>query len=183
MKMSREGVSIVAAWAAAAGLLVGACGGGEDEFDDIRKTATAAALLTPSPTAAPTVDPLAAWYAEALKAADDLAGAVNQLNDDMLAAQQNQADPKVPGLLTADADVVIAKAAALKALEVPAAAPGALTEKVSQSVEELTRAANLLKEAITKLDPAIGQQSADALAVAEAILDEVRAELTAGADR
>jgi hypothetical protein len=177
-------VGIVVAWAAAAGLLVGGCGGdSEDEFEDIRKTATAAALLTPSPTAAPTVDPLAAWYADALKAADALAEAVNQLNDDMLAAQQNQADPKVPGLLTADADLVIAKAAALTAVRAPAGASEALTGKVAEAVEGLTNGANLLKEAITKLDPAIGQQSADALAVAEAILDEVRAELKAGADR
>lgn len=163
---------------------MGGCGGdSEDEFEDIRKTATAAALLTPSPTAAPTVDPLAAWYADALKAADALAEAVNQLNDDMLAAQQNQADPKVPGLLTADADLVIAKAAALTAVRAPAGASEALTGKVAEAVEGLTNGANLLKEAITKLDPAIGQQSADALAVAEAILDEVRAELKAGADR
>lgn len=184
MKTSRKVVGIVVASAAAAGLLLSACGGGsEDEFEDIRKTATAAALLTPSPTAAPTVDALAAWYADALKAAESLGEAVNQLNDDMLAAQQNQADPKVPGLLTADADLVIAKAAALKSLEIPAAAPGALTEKVSQSVEELTRAANLLKEAITKLDPAIGQQSADALAAGETILDAVRADLTAGTNK
>ncbi len=184
VKISREVVAIAVAWVAAAGLLVGACGGSsEDEFENIRKTATAAALLTPSPTAAPTSDPLTAWYGDALKAADTLAEAVNQLNDDMLAAQQNQADPKVPGLLTADADLVIAKAAALAAVQAPTGAPEALRGKVAEAVEGLTKGANLLKEAIAKLDPAVGQQSADALAAAEAILDEVRAELTAGADR
>lgn len=182
--MSREAVGTFVALAAAAALLVGACGGdSDDEFEDIRKTATAAALLTPSPTAAPTVDPLTAWYAGALKASDALAEVVNQLNDDMLAAQQNQADPKVPALLTADADLVIAKAGALAALQAPAEAPAALTGKVAEAVEDLTNGANLLREAIAKLDPAIGQQAADALAAAEAILDEVRAELTASANR
>lgn len=182
--MSREAVGTFLALAAAVALLVGACGGGdEDEFEDIRKTATAAALLTPSPTAAPTVDPLAAWYADALKAADALAEAVNQLNDDMLAAQQNQADPKVPALLTADAGLVIAKAAALSALQAPAGTPETLAGKIAEAVEGLTNGANLLKEAIAKLDPAIGQQSADALAAGEATLDDVRAELTAGANR
>ena len=179
--MWRKVVGAFVLWTAAAALLAGACGGdSEDEFEDIRKTATAAALLTPSPTAAPTVDPLTAWYADALKAADALADAVNQLTDDMLAAQQNQADPKVPGLLTADADLVVAGAAALSRVQTPAGAPDALTGKVAQAVEGLTEGANLLKEAIAKLDPAIGQQAADALAAAEAILDEVRAELTAG---
>lgn len=182
--MSREVVGTFLVWAAATALLMGACGGdSEDEFEDIRKTATAAALLTPSPTAAPTVDPLAGWYADALKAADELASTVNQLNDDMLAAQQNQADPKVPELLTTDADLVIAKAAALSALQAPAGAPETLTRRIAEAVEGLNNGANLLKEAIAKLDPAIGQQSADALADAEAILDEVRADLRAGANR
>jgi hypothetical protein len=177
-------VGIVVASAAATAFVAGACGGNsEDEFEDIRKTATAVALLTPSPTAAPTVDPLAAWYADALKAADALAEVVDQLNQDMLAAQQNQADPKVPGLLTADADLVIAKAAALKSLQAPAGAPAALTGKVAEAVEGLTTGANLLKEAIAKLDPAIGQQAADTLAAGETILDAVREELTAGAKR
>jgi hypothetical protein len=179
--MSREAVGTFVALFAAAALLVGACGGdSEDEFDDIRKTATAAALLTPSPTAAPTVDPLAAWYATGLEAANALAAAVNQLNDDMVAAQQNQADPKVPALLTAGADEVIAKAAALQAVQAPGGAPAALTEKIGRATEGLTTGANLLKEAIAKLDPAIGQQSADALAAGGAILDEVRAEIEAG---
>ncbi len=161
-------------------LLVSACGGGGDDgFEDIRKTATAAALLTPSPSPAPTVDPLAAWYANALKLADELSIAVNRLNDDMLAAAENQADPKVPQLLTTDADLVIQKAGVLGALEAPAGAPEALTEKVSKAVEGLTDGANLLKEAITKLDPAIGAQSAETLDAAERILDEVRADLEA----
>lgn len=181
MKISRAGMGMVVVWAAAS-LVVGGCGGdSEDEFEDIRKTATAVALLTPSPPAAPTVDPLAAWYADALEAANGLADAVNQLNDDMLAAQQNQADPKVPGLLTASADVVIAKGAALRALAAPAGAPPALTGRITEAVDGLTSGANLLKEAIAKLDPAIGQQSADALAAGEEILDAVRKELEAGA--
>jgi len=67
----------------------------------------------------------------------------------------------------------------LGALEAPAGAPEALTEKVSKAVEGLTDGANLLKEAITKLDPAIGAQSAETLDAAERILDEVRADLEA----
>lgn len=166
---------------AAVTLLAGGCGGdSEDEFEDIRQTATAVALLTPSPAATPTADPLVAWYADALNAANQLGDAVNQLNDDMLAAQQNQADPKVPGLLTTDADTVIAKAVALNAVAARANAPASLTAKITEATGGLTNGATLLKEAIAKLDPAIGQQSADALDAAEKILDEVRAELEAG---
>lgn len=166
---------------AALALLVGGCGGDSgNEFEDIRKTATAVALLTPSPAATPTADPVAAWYADALKAANQLADAVNQLNGDMLAAQQNQADPKVPGLLTADADTVIAKAVALNAVAARPGAPAPLVTKISEATGGLTNGANLLKEAIAKLDPAIGQQSADTLDSAEKILDQVRAELEAG---
>lgn len=172
---------LVLAGIAAAALQVGGCGGDSgDEFEDIRKTATAVALLTPSPMATPTVDPLVAWYADALNAANQLADAVNRLNDDMLSAQQNQADPRVPGLLTADADTVIAKAVALKAVAVRPGAPASLATKITDATGGLTTGANLLKEAIAKLDPAIGQQSADALDAAEKILDEVRAELEAG---
>lgn len=171
----------LAAGIAAATLLVAGCGDDSgDEFEDIRKTATAAALLTPSPVATPTVDPLVAWYAAALDAANELADAVNLLNADMLAAEQNQADPAVPGRLTTDADVVIAKAVALQGVAARAGAPGSLTTKINAAAAGLTNGANLLKEAITKLDPATGQQSADALDAAEKILDEVRAELEAG---
>lgn len=165
---------------AGAALLVGACGGDdEDDLEDIRKTATAIALLTPSPSPAPTVDPLEKWYADALTLADDLASAVDRLNEDMLAAQQNQADPNVPATLTADADIVILKAAALKVFTAAAGAPEALAGKIAEAADGLTEGANLLKEAIAKLDPAIGQQSADTLDAAEKVLDEVRAELAA----
>ena len=173
----RFGMLLLAASAAIAGAV--ACGGGDDEddFEDIRATATAAAAATPSPSPGPTQDPTIPYYSQALALANELAELVNKLDADMLAAQSSQADPKWPQLLTADADLVIAKAKQLDSLTVPGGVPETLRGKIRQACDGLAAGADLLKQAILKLDPAIGQESASTLDAGENVLEEVRAEL------
>lgn len=173
----RFGMLLLAASAAIAGAV--ACGGGDDEddFEDIRATATAAAAATPSPSPGPTQDPTIPYYSQALALANELAELVNKLDADMLAAQSSQADPKWPQLLTADADLVIAKANQLDSLTVPGGVPETLRDKIRQACDGLAAGADLLKQAILKLDPAIGQESASTLDAGENVLEDVRAEL------
>lgn len=173
----RFGMLLLAASAAIAGAV--ACGGGDDEddFEDIRATATAAAAATPSPSPGPTQDPTIPYYSQALALANELAELVNKLDADMLAAQSSQADPKWPQLLTADADLVIAKAKHLDSLTVPGGVPETLRGKIRQACDGLAAGADLLKQAILKLDPAIGQESASTLDAGENVLEDVRAEL------
>lgn len=170
-------LAALAALAAIAGAV--ACGGGDDEddFEDIRATATAAAAATPSPSPGPTQDPTIPYYSQALALANELAELVNKLDADMFAAQSSQADPKWPQLLTADADLVIAKAKQLDSLTVPGGVPETLRGKIRQACDGLAAGADLLKQAILKLDPAIGQESASTLDAGENVLEEVRAEL------
>lgn len=169
--------------AAAFALTVGAVGCGDDDggddFEDIKQTATAAALRTPSP--GPTTDPAVAYYAEAAKLAKELGDLVNTLDADMLAAAQSQGDPKWPSVLAADADLVIAKAQQLDRLPAPGSVPQTLTGKINQAVDGLAAGAELLKQAILKLDPAVGAEASATIDNAENLLDEVRAELDAKA--
>ena len=156
------------------------CGGGDDggdDFADIKATATAAAQRSPSPEA--TVDLVKAYYVQASALAKELADLTNTLDADMLGAQASQGDPKWPPVLTADADLVIAKANALNTLAVPAGVPPTLAGRVGGAAQGLAAGANLLKQAILKLDPAIGAEAAATLDNAENLLDSVRAELDA----
>lgn len=165
-----------------------ACGGDDDDgggdFADIQGTATAAAQQTAtagaqvSPTATP--DPAIAFYSSATTLAAELGDLVNTLNDDMLGAAANQADPKWPQVLTTDADLVIAKAGELERLTRPAGLPADLTAKLDEAIAGLTKGAGLLKDAITNASPDLGLQSAQALDAGEVALDEARALLEAG---
>lgn len=169
---------VLAALAALAAIGAASCGGGDDkgdDFSDIKATATAAALKSPTPEA--TVDLTAAYYRQAATLAKELGDLTNTLDADMLAAAESQADPKWPTQLTADADLVIAKANALNTLPVPAGVPPTLSGRIGQAAQGLAAGAALLKQAIVKLDPAIGAQSAETLDNAENLLDAVRAEL------
>lgn len=158
--------------------LLGACGDdGKDDFDDIRATATAAALQTPSP--GPTTDPVTTYYAQALSLATELGELVNALDADMLAAAQTQADPKWPGVLNTDADLVIAKAKALDSLAAPGSVSQTLTGKINGASDGLAAGAELLKQAILKQDPAIGASAAQTIDEGENALDEVRSLLEA----
>lgn len=150
------------------------CGGnsGDDDFSDLRATATAAATRAPSPE--PTANPVISYYTTVGKLAGELADLAKALNMDMLAAAETQGDPKWPALLTTDADLVIAKAQALGKVSVPAEVPPDIAGNVAQAVERLTKGASLLKEAIAKLDPAIGAEAAVALDDGARSLDKAR---------
>lgn len=177
--MNRHSFMVLVAVAASVAFASSACGGGKknDDFSDIKATATAAALKSPTPAA--TVDPVTAYYQQAAVLAKDLSDLSTTLNSDMLAAAGSQGDPKWPAQLTSDADLVIAKAAALNKLPVPAGVPQTLAGRIGQAAQGLGAGAELLKQAILKLDPAIGAQSAETLDAAKTLLEGVRTDLAA----
>lgn len=183
----RHSIVVGVALAAFLSSIAAACGDDDDgggDFADIQGTATAAAQQTAtaaaqiSPTATP--DPAIAFYASATTLAAELGDLVNTLNDDMLRAAANQADPKWPQVLTTDADLVIAKAGELTRLARPTGVPADLTAKLDEATAGLTKGAGLLKDAITNASADLGLQSAQTLDAGEIALDEARALLEAG---
>ncbi len=135
-----------------------ACGGSEeDDIKNIQATATAAAKNRPSPTATP--DPVAAYRLKVTAAGKQLSEATDQLHKDMLAASESQADPKWPALLTADADALIAAAAAAQALTPPEEKYKAFATGLNEVAATLDKGAKLLKQAIPTGDQEIGAQA------------------------
>lgn len=138
-------------------ILLTACGG-DDGFEDIEKTATAAATL--QPTATPTPDPVTAYRSAISEGVPVLRERVAQLWTDLLAAQESQADPKWPGVLHADLDLVQAAADELSALESP-------REPYDEFQQELVALLQTMTEGVGSLSAAI--DSADATLAAEGV--------------
>lgn len=134
-----------------------ACGGGGDDIADIQATATAAAKNRPSPTATP--DPVTAYRQKVTAAGKRLSDATDQLHKDMLGAAESQADPKWPAMLTADADAVIAAAAAVTGLAAPDDRHREFQTNLAAVAATLDRGAKLLKQAIPTADQEVGAQA------------------------
>ncbi len=139
-----------------------ACGGGSsDNLNDIKQTATAAAQRTPSAaaSASPTADPGQAYLSQATTLVNQIVGLLGTLHNDLLAAQANQADPKWPGVLTADCDLVSAKATEIANLPRPGSVPNTLTSEVRGTANSTASAADLLKSAVHDADPTRAAQA------------------------
>ncbi len=125
----------------------------------------------PAATATPpaTQDPASGYIADARAAAARLGAETDTLLKDMVAAQTSQADPKWPGVLNADADLVASAAAALKGLTAPpesAAAAAALAAAATR----LEEGARLLKASVQTASRDSGLQAFTALTEGKGLL-------------
>lgn len=153
----RAPFALLALLAGGAVLTAAACGGGGDDIKNIQATATAAAKNRPSPTATP--DPVAAYRQKATDGGKALTTAAAKLSTDMLAAADNQADPKWPNTLNADADAVSSAAGDLKRLTAPSDAYADFGKKLTDAATQLEKAASLLKQAIPAASQDLGAQA------------------------
>ncbi len=149
------------------------CGGGGDDLADIRATATAAASAA---AVTPTIDPMAAYKSRANGLASDLSGLYGALFADLLKAQVNQADPKWPGVLTGDADLIVQKAQELRNLAQPAELNPVLAGKIGGVADAFSAAATLLKQAVLRADPGQSAQAVQMLGQANNDLEALRTE-------
>jgi len=159
-------------------VLVSACGGGGDDVGDIVKTATAVATTRPSPTATP--DAVAAYRARVTEVTGRLRDRTATLTADMLAAAETQGDPKWPGVLTGDADLLAAAAADAQALAPPSDAYRAFATKLNTAATTLGQGAATMKEAVQKADATLGGQAFELLTNGTAQLQDAMAALPPG---
>lgn len=158
-------------------LTLTSCGGGSSNFSDIRGTATAAAALHPSPSA--TVDLRAAYLTQQVALTAELRTLLDHLTADLLAAQASQSDPKWPGVLTADLDLVSAKAAAIAAAAPPPGLPAGLADRLASVAASASSGAAQLKTAVHNADAVTAAKAVQTLDDAGTALDAIRTELAA----
>ena len=160
--------------------LIAACGGDDDDFSDIKGSATAAA--TSQPTATPTGASSGtdtAGYAKAVREETTvLKKALKKLNDDMLAAQINQSDPAVPAKLKADVQAVNDSIAKLKAMKAPESLSKFSTDLVA-ALDQIKKGADGIAKAVDTADQATGLAAFADLSGGEAKLDAAIATLPA----
>jgi hypothetical protein len=157
------------------GLFGSACGGGGENLSDIVKTATAAATMRPSPT--PTPDAVATYRLAATEGAQKLNDLAGTLTKDMLAAAESQGDPKWPGVLTGDADLLAAAATAVQALVPPSDAYRPFSTKLSAAAATLGKGASTMKQAVERADATLGAQAFELLTTGTTQLQEAMAAL------
>ncbi|MGD9935213.1 MAG: hypothetical protein AB7T37_16075 [Dehalococcoidia bacterium] len=161
--------------------LFAACGGDDDDFSDIKGSATAAA--TSQPTATPTGDSSTggdtAGYSKSVRDESTvLKKALKKLNDDMIAAQLNQSDPAVPGKLKADVQAVNDSVARLKAMKAPDSLAKFSTDLVA-ALDQIKKGADGIAKAVDTNDQATGLAAFADLSGGEAKLDAAIATLPA----
>lgn len=159
-------------------VLAAACGGGGDDVADIVKTATAVATTKPSPT--PTPDAVAAYRTRVVEVSDRLRDRTTTLTTDMLAAAETQGDPKWPGVLTGDADLLAAAAAEAQALAPPTEAYRAFASKLNTAAATLGQGAATMKQAVQRADATLGGQAFELLANGTTQLQEAMSALPPG---
>lgn len=141
-----------------------ACGGGGT------KTPTAA-----PPTATP--DAASAYKAQATGLVTTLGKQADTALQDMQSAQTSQTDPKWGTVLPADADLITATAAQLKALPSPGGTLAPVATALSAAADQLSQGAQFLKQSVQKADPAAGAQAFAALTQGRAMLTAAAAGL------
>ncbi len=160
-----------------AALTLTSCGGGSNNFSDIRGTATAAAALHPSPSA--TVDLRAAYISQQVALTTELRALLDHLTADLLAAQASQSDPKWPGVLAAALALVSAKAAAIASVPVPTGLPSGLADRLAAVAASASSGGSQLKTAVQNADAVTAAKAVQTLDDAGTALDSVRTELGA----
>jgi hypothetical protein len=134
-----------------------ACGGGGT------KTPTAV-----PPTATP--DAASAYKAQANGLVTTLGKQTDTALQDMQSAQTSQTDPKWATVLPADADLITATAAQLKALSAPAGPLAAVSVGLSTAADQLSQGAKFLKQSVQAADPVASAQAFAALTLGRGLL-------------
>jgi hypothetical protein len=174
---SSRAIGLIAGLFILAGMPTAACGGGGDDIKNVQSTATAAAKNRPSPTATP--DPVSAYRQKVTTSGKKLSDASEKAVADMLSAAQNQADPKWPPIITADADAVIAAAGDVKALTLPNDSYRDFARNLGDVAAQLEKGAQTLKQAIPRADQDLGAQAFTLLSEGKDKLTAVLATLPA----
>jgi hypothetical protein len=102
---------------------------------------------------------------------------MDQLNQDLVAASANQADPKWPGVLSTDLQLVANTANGLSGLEPPGDAYRAFGSSLDAAVAKIVDGTQLLSKSITERDENAGAQAFLALTQGRAMLDAALASL------
>lgn len=150
--------------------LLQACGG-DDGFEDIEQTATAVASMQPTATATP--DPVTGYRMAVEEGVPLLRERVAQLWTDLLAAQENQADPKWPAVLQADLDLVAAAADELSAIESPGEPYDAFQQELDALLDEMTAGVESLSAAIDAADPALAAEGVATITGSDTAIGEL----------
>jgi hypothetical protein len=160
-----------------------ACGGGgEDDFSDIRGSATAAATPngaddeTATSTEATSTEDSGSgseeeYIADIRAGYDQLKTDLKQLSDDMFAAQSAQSDPNTPIILRADMQAVNDSVEQLRELEAPDSL-AAFEAELAAALDEIENGTTHLETAITTQDQAEGAAAFAALTNGERMLDD-----------
>jgi hypothetical protein len=145
------GLSLLFAVLSGTTVVISSCGGSDsDGIEDARRTATAASQTRPSPTATP--DVASAYRQGVNEQVPALLSSLSQLNDDLLGAQANQADPKWPGILEADLADVQTRSANIVAL-VPAPAQTEFHSMLSANLKQIIQGCEQLSTSISTAEP------------------------------
>jgi hypothetical protein len=163
-------------------LSVACGGGGEDDFSDIRASATAVATPnggddeTATSTAATSTEDSGNgsdgdYIADVRAGYDQLKTDLKQLSDDMFAAQNAQSDPNTPIILRADMQAVNDSVAQLRELEAPDSL-ATFESDLAAALDEIENGTTHLETAITTQDQAEGAAAFAALTNGERMLDD-----------
>lgn len=161
--------------------ILAACGGDDDDFSDIKGSATAAATAQPTatPTAVSSSGGDTAGYTKGVRDESKvLKTALKKLNEDMVAAQLNQADPAVPAKLKADVQAVNDSVAKLKAMKAPDSLSKFFTD-LNAALDQIKKGADGIAEAVDTNNQATGLAAFADLSGGEAKLDAAIATLPA----
>lgn len=153
-----------------------ACGDDDDDFSDIKGSATAAATAQPTATPTAAAGNTTAYTKSIRDEAAVLKTALKKLNDDMLAAQTNQSDPAVPAKLKADVQAVNDSVAKLKAMKAPESLAKFSTDLVA-ALDQIKKGADGVAEAVDSANQATGLAAFTNLSGGQAKLEAALATL------
>jgi hypothetical protein len=147
-------------------LSLAACGG------DDSKPGTA----VPSATTVSN-DASAQYRTKAAAAVTNLGKQAETALKDMQSAQFSQSDPKWPGVLTSDADLVLAAAVQLKAVVPPAGPMEDVARRLNEAADKLSEGARSLKQSVQSADQAAGALAFANLTAGRGMLTDAAASL------
>ncbi len=137
------------------------------------------ATATPAPSPSATPDAVATYRNTVTTDGAKLQQNMDQLNQDLQSANENQADPKWPDVLSADIQLVANTATELNTLEPPSDAYKDFAANLTAATSKILDGTRLLTTSITNRDQSAGAQAYVALTAGRAMLDAALSSLPA----